>query len=63
VNIRENAPETGDSTPTRPVEQVRYCAKEKVLDTPFGHAARWSPWSWRSQLDIWFQLVKIRVTK
>ena len=28
---------------------------------PFDYARR-SPWSWRSQLTIWFQLVKIWVT-
>jgi hypothetical protein len=30
--------------------------------TPLDYAARRSPWSWRSQLAIWFQLVKIRLT-
>jgi hypothetical protein len=29
---------------------------------PLDYATRWSAWSWPSQLDIWFQLVKIWVT-
>jgi hypothetical protein len=29
---------------------------------PLDYAPRWSAWSWFSQLDIWFQLVKIWVT-
>ena len=34
----------------------------RTFPTPLDYAARRSPWSWRSQLTIWFQLVKIWVT-
>ena len=45
--------------PARPHPKT---ARSQMEVPPLGYAACRSPWSWRSQLTIWFQSVKIWVT-
>ena len=46
----------------RTEDRPQSAGSDSYTPAPLDYAARRSPWSWRSQLTTWFQLVKIWVT-
>ena len=46
----------------RTEDRPQSAGRDSHAPAPLDYAARRSPWSWLSQLTIWFQLVKIWVT-